>query len=136
MRKLGYVLKEEQKVFVRDNDMFAVLPMGYEKVCFGHLLFFLMNFRVNFNIMKDQVLRYTLCFIRLFYHCLAALLIISGTSPTQAAPPGCQHKNCYRTGPDPPHFAGVRPCLTKHLCCDICFSDSNLIIEKALVDSC
>ena len=72
-RKLGYVLKEEQRkvinAFVRGNDVFAVLPMGYGKyLCYGRLTFFFDEFRYDglssvdivvtplTAIMKDQVL--------------------------------------------------------------------------------
>ena len=46
-----------------------------------------------------------------FRHCLAAFLIISGNQPHPGSPTH-QHKNCYRTGPDPSPFARVRPHLT------------------------
>ena len=43
-RKLGYVLKEEQKkvinAFVRGNDVFAILPKSGKSLCYGRLPFF------------------------------------------------------------------------------------------------
>ena len=72
--------------------------------------------------------RYTLCFIRLFYYCLAALLIILG--PTR------QHKNCYRTGPDSPHFARVRPRLTSiqgHRYSFFIITDVSLLVNYMLI---
>ena len=72
-RKLGYVLKEEQRkvinAFVRGNNVFAVLPTGYGKsLCYGRLPFFFDEFRYDglssvvivvtplTAIMKDEVL--------------------------------------------------------------------------------
>ena len=49
VRKLGYVLKVEQRkvinASIRSNDMFAVLPKWYGKsLCFGRLPFFFDEF--------------------------------------------------------------------------------------------
>ena len=47
-RKLGYVMKEEQrKVIVRGNDVFAVLPKSGNSLCYGRLPFFFDEFRLS-----------------------------------------------------------------------------------------
>ena len=50
-KKLGYVLKDEQRkvinAFVRGNDLFVVLPKGYGKsLCYGCLPFFFDDFNM------------------------------------------------------------------------------------------
>ena len=54
VRKLGYVLKEEQRkvinAFIRGNDVFAVLPTGYGRsLCYFSSL-------MNFDMMDFHLL--------------------------------------------------------------------------------
>ena len=115
-RKLGYFLKEEQRrvinAFIHGEDVFAVLLTGFGKsLCYGCLPFAFDKIRDDgllsvvivvtplTAIMKDQVLDTLFALVLLLFSC------ISGNQPHPGSPT-CQHKNCYRTGPDPPSLRG------------------------------